>query len=127
MTKIRAVPSRDHTERLFKFLNIPIKIRREKKFDIIKIRGENQYNGFDYKIPGDISSSAFFIVLTLLSKNSKILIKNVNVNKSRTGIIDILKKMNANIRLIDKNMYNGEDIADIFVKSGKSLKSINCA
>ena len=127
ITKIRAVSSRDHTERLFKFLNIPIKIRREKKLDIIKIRGENQYNGFDYKIPGDISSSAFFIVLTLLSKNSKILIKKVNVNKSRTGIIDILKKMNANIRLINIKMYNGEDIADIFVKSGKSLKSINCA
>tara|TARA_Y100000590_G_scaffold436082_1_gene556231 strand:+ start:5869 stop:7194 length:1326 start_codon:yes stop_codon:yes gene_type:complete len=127
ITKIRAVPSRDHTERLFKFLKLPIKIKREKKFDIIKIKGDNQYNGFNYKIPGDISSSAFFIVLTLLSKNSKLLIKNINVNKSRTGIIDILKKMNADIKLINKKMYNGEYVADILVKSGKSLKSINCA
>ena len=126
ITKIKCIPSRDHTERLFKYLKLKIKIKKEKKFEKIEIEGGQQYNGFDYNIPGDISSSAFFIVLTLLSNNSIILIKNINVNQSRAGILDILKKMNANIIIKNKKIYNGEEVADIFVKSSKSLKSINC-
>ena len=54
-------------------------------------------------MPGDISSASFFIVLTLLSKKSKIIIENVNVNKSRIGIISILNKMGAKIKLKNKN------------------------
>ena len=54
--------------------------------------------GQEVIVPGDISSASFFIVLTLLSKNSKLILKNINVNKTRTGIIDILKRMNAKMR-----------------------------
>ncbi len=125
-TTIRSVPSRDHTEKLFKYLKLPINISKEKKIDLISYKGVKNYKGFNYIIPGDISSSAFFIVLAVLTKKSKILIKNVNVNKSRTGIIDILKMMRAKITLKNKKKYNGEDIADIFVKSSSNLKSINC-
>ena len=75
ITKIKAKKSRDHTELLFKSLNIPIKIKKTKKLDLIEIKGISNFNGFNYKIPGDISSSAFFIVLTLLSKNSEMIIK----------------------------------------------------
>ena len=125
-TKVRCFPSRDHTERLFKFLNLPIKIKKNKKYETIELTGQKQFGGFNYRIPGDISSSAFFIVLTLLSKNSEIKIKNININKSRTGIIEILKKMNAKIKLINKKIYNGEEVSDIVIKSSKNLKSINC-
>tara|TARA_B100001146_G_C16191251_1_gene439215 strand:- start:444 stop:1769 length:1326 start_codon:yes stop_codon:yes gene_type:complete len=125
-TKIKCVPSRDHTEKLFSYLKLPIKIKKEKKFETIIFNGKKNYKGFNYIIPGDISSSSFFIALALLSKNSKILIKNVNVNDSRTGIIDILKIMNAKINLQNKRTYNGEKIADIFVKSSNKLKPINC-
>jgi 3-phosphoshikimate 1-carboxyvinyltransferase len=125
-TKVRCLPSRDHTERLFKFLNLPIKIKKNKKYEMIELTGQKQFSGFNYKIPGDISSSAFFIVLTLLSKNSEIKIKNININKSRTGIVEILKKMNAKIKLINKKIYNGEEVSDIVIKSSKNLKSINC-
>jgi len=125
-TKIKSIPSRDHTEKLFKYLKLPIKTYKEKKLDLISYNGVKNYKGFNYIIPGDISSSSFFIVLTLLSKNSKIIIRNVNVNKSRTGIIDILKIMKAKITLKNKKNYNGEYVADIFVKSSNKLKSINC-
>ena len=64
-------PSRNHTELLFKYLKIPIKIKKIKNFEIIKIKGRQNFNAFNYNIPSDISSSAFFIVLTLLSKGSK--------------------------------------------------------
>ncbi len=126
ITKIKCIPSRDNTERMFKHIKIPIIKTKKKKFDIIKITGQKQYKSFNYRIPGDISSSAFFIVLTLLSKNSIILIKNVNINKSRTGIIDILNKMNAKIKFINKKIYQSEEVADIYVESCSKLKAINC-
>ena len=125
-TIIKAKKSRDHTERIFKNLKIPIKLISSKKFDLIKINGLYQFDSFNYVIPGDISSSAFLIVLTLLSKNSKIKIENVNVNESRIGIIKILKKMNCSITLQNKKIYKGEKIADIVVKSSKKIKGVNC-
>ena len=126
ITKIKAKKSRDHTELLFKYLKIPINIKKKRKFDIIKLRGLKKIKPLNYNIPGDISSSAFFIVLTVLSNNSQLLIKNVNINPSRTGIIKILKKMGAFIKFKNQKIYKGEKIADIFVKSSKNLKSINC-
>ena len=62
----------------------------------------------------------------MLSKNSKLIIKNVNVNPTRTGIIEILKKMGVKILLINKKNYKGELLADILVESPLTLKSINC-
>ena len=103
-TKIKAKKSRNHTELLLKSLKIPIKIVSKKNIDFIEISGMSSFKGFDYFIPGDISSCAFFIVLTLLSKESKLTIRNVNVNKSITGIIKILNKMNAKILLKNKKL-----------------------
>ena len=126
ITKIKAKKSRNHTELFFKFLNIPIKINSKKKYDLIEVKGLNQFNSFEYIVPGDISSSAFFIVLTLLSSNSELIIKKINVNESRIGIINILNKMNAKIIFKNKKIYKGEKTADIHVRSTKNLKSINC-
>ena len=125
-TFIKAKKSRDHTEILFKHLKIPIKVKKKKNYDLIEVDGKQNFRAFNYKIPADISSSAFFIVLTLLSKTSKLTIKNVNLNPSRIGIITILNKMGAKIILKNKKIYKGEKISDIFVKSVKSLKAINC-
>jgi len=126
LTQIRAKKSRNHSELLFKYLKLPIKIRKTKKYDFIKIKGGGEIKPFNYQIPSDISSSAFFIVLTALSENSKLLIKNVNINPSRTGVIKILKKMGVKILIRNKRNYKGEGIADILIKSSKKLKAINC-
>ena len=104
ITKIKAKKSRNHTEILFKSLKIPINVKSKNNYDYIEVKGLNQFNSFNYKIPGDISSSSFFIVLTLLSKNSELIIKNVNVNESRIGIIKILNKMNAKIKFLNKKI-----------------------
>ena len=124
ITNIKCIPSRDHTEKLYKYLKLPIKIKKEKKFELISFKGTKNYKAFNYTIPGDISSASFFIVLTLLTKNSKILIKNVNVNNSRTGIIDILKKMNGKIKIKNKKIYKGEEVADIECRYSPKLKGI---
>ena len=125
-TYIHAKKSRNHTELLFKYLKIPIKIKSKKKFDLIEVKGLQQFKAFNYSIPGDISSSSFFIVLTLLSKNSRIIIRNVNINETRIGIIKILRMMNCKIIFRNKKIYKGEKTADIFVKSTKTLKAVNC-
>ena len=125
-TFIKAKKSRNHTEILFKNLKIPIKVKKTKYYDYIEIEGQKKFKAFNYKIPSDISSSAFFIALTLLSKKSSLIIKNVNINPSRTGIITILNKMGARIIFKNKRSYKGELISDISVKSVKKLNSINC-
>jgi|TARA_B100001093_G_C26815317_1_gene1009445 3-phosphoshikimate 1-carboxyvinyltransferase len=126
-TIIKAKKSRDHSELLFKYLNLPIKVIRRKNFDLIKIRGLKKIRPINYKIPSDISSSAYFLILTILSTNSVLKIRNVNINPSRYGVINILKKMGAKIFLSNIKKYKGERIADIMVKSTKNLKSINCS
>ena len=125
-TSIKAKKSRNHSELLFKYLKVPTKIKKSKKYDFIDILKPKKIKPFNYQIPGDISSSAFFMVLTTLSDKSKLLIKNVNINPSRAGVVKILKKMGAKILLTNRKKYRGEKIADILIKSSNSLKAINC-
>ncbi len=126
ITKILAKKSRNHTELLFKSLKIPMTVKNKKNSDLIKIKGHSNFKSFKYNVPGDISSCSFFIVLTLLSENSKLKIKNVNTNNSRLGIIKILNRMNANIIATNKRNYKGETISDLIVNSKKNLRGINC-
>ena len=125
-TFIKAKKSRNHSELLFKYLKIPIKIKKNKKYDFINIKKPKKINAFNYQVPGDISSSAFFMVLTMLTNNSELLIKNVNINPSRIGIVTILKKMGAKIYLKNTRNYRGEKISDIKIKTSKNLRGINC-
>ncbi|WP_415300266.1 3-phosphoshikimate 1-carboxyvinyltransferase [Candidatus Pelagibacter sp. Uisw_134_02] len=125
-TFIKAKKSRNHSELLFKYLKIPIKVKKAKNYDFINIKAPKKIKAFNYKIPGDISSSAFFIVLTILTKSSKLLIKDVNINPSRIGVITILKKMGAKIFLKNKRNYRGEKISDISIQGSNNLKRINC-
>ena len=125
-TLIKAKKSRNHTELLCKYLKLPITFKSKKNYDLIKVNKVQNIKAFNYKIPSDISSSAFFIVLTALSENSKITIKNVNINPSRVGIITILKMMGVKIIFKNKKIYKGEKNADILIESPKNLKAINC-
>lgn len=117
---IEPVKSRDHTERFMKFLNFPIYID-EKKISISKI---NEIPSFSVSIPGDISSAAFFMVAATLLKGSNLLLKGVGLNPTRIGIIDVLKKMGADITVIDERLINEEPVGDILVKGTGYLKGI---
>jgi len=125
-TIIKAKKSRDHSELLFKYLKLPIKIKKKKNYDLIRIKGKRIIPSINYRIPADISSSAFFIVLTALSENSKLKINNININPSRTGILSILKMMKVKIKIINKRVYKGESIADLFIHGSKKFRPINC-
>ena len=116
--------SRNHTENFLKMINADIKIKKLKKGNLITLAGQKNLYSFNYLIPSDPSSAAFFMVLALITPKSKILIKNVNCNPTRTGLISILKKMNAHIKIVNTRKKHGETVGDIFVKSSK-LKPIN--
>ena len=78
-TFIKAKKSRNHTELMCKYLKLPITVKNKKIYYLIKVKKVKEIKPFDYIIPSDISSSAFFIILTSLSKNSKLLIKNSSI------------------------------------------------
>ena len=125
-TTIKAKKSRNHTELMCKHLGLPVSVNAKKNYDEIKVRKVEKIKPLNYKIPSDISSSAFFIALTVLSNKSKLIVKNVNINSSRIGVIHILKRMGANIIFKNQKIYKREKIADIEIKGGKTLNSINC-
>jgi 3-phosphoshikimate 1-carboxyvinyltransferase len=109
--------TRDHTEIMLKYLNANIKVKKSKNKKIISIFGKTPIDAKDICVPGDISSAAFMIILTLISKNSTVTIKNVLLNPTRTGILDVLKKMKAKIKIKNKKTICGEVVGDIEARS----------
>ena len=126
LTTIKAKKSRDHSELLFKYLKLPIKVSKKRNYDLIRIKGGKKIPTINYKIPSDISSREFIIVFTALSENSKLKINNLNINPSRTGILSILKIMKVKIKVLNKRIYKGEYIADLVIHGSKKFRSINC-
>lgn len=116
--------TRDHTEIMLKYLNANIKVKKSKNKKIISIFGKTPIDAKDISVPGDISSAAFMIILALISKNSKVIIKNVLLNPTRTGILDALKKMKAKIKIKNKKIICGELVGDIEAKSSNLKAAI---
>ena len=114
------VKTRDHTERLLKYMEYPIIVDEE----TITLKGCKNIIAKDIEVPSDISSAAFFIVAALIKKDSDIILDNIGVNPLRTGIIDILLKMGANIQLTNCRTICNEPVADIKVKYSQ-LRPIN--
>lgn len=107
--------TRDHTEIMLNYLGADIR----KEGDTIVVRPTAELTGKDITVPGDISSAAYFIAAALISKDSEVLIKNVGVNPTRTGIITAFKAMGGNIELTNERTVCGEPVADILVRSSR--------
>ena len=107
--------TRDHTEIMLNYLGADIR----KEGDTIVVRPAAELTGKDITVPGDISSAAYFIAAALISKDSEVLIKNVGVNPTRTGIITAFKAMGGNIELTNERTVCGEPVADILVRSSR--------
>ena len=84
---------------------------------LIKIIGKKELVSKNIDVPNDLSSSAFFIVAALINSNSKIILKNINNNPTRNGLLLALEKMGAKIKLLNKRISNNENICDIEVLS----------
>lgn len=112
--------SRNHTEIMLKSFGANINVDNLK----IKVNPVDELFSQDIYVPGDISSASFIIVATLITKNSEVIIKNVGLNETRTGIIDVIKKMGGNIEIINNKTICGELVGDLLVKYTKNLNGI---
>ncbi len=109
---IEPQPTRDHTEIMLRYMGADIqKIGNE-----IHCKPAEQLYAKKIVVPADISSAAYFMVMGCICENSEILLKNVGINQTRTGIIDALKAMGGNIAIENESIINGEKIANIRVK-----------
>jgi 3-phosphoshikimate 1-carboxyvinyltransferase len=104
--------SRDHTERMLTARGVDVKVNGPE----VSVSGIAALTPSDITVPGDLSSAAFFIVAGLTVPDSEILVRNTGINPTRSGLIDILKKMGADIRLENQREVSGEPVADIVVK-----------
>lgn len=111
--------SRNHTEVM---LDLPVNEETGRK--IISVNSSYLPKPNEHFIPSDISSAAFFIVLTLLSNNGELLIKNITLNPTRTAFIQVLKKMGGNITIVNHKKTSGEQYGDVQVKNSR-LKNIS--
>jgi len=120
-TVIEPTPTRDHTERMFSAFGIPYKETRS----AVIVKGPvKPFKARRIKVPGDISSAAFFIVAALITPNSKLLLENVGINPTRTGLLDALRRMGGKIAVYPRKRRQGEEaVADILVESSE-LKAI---
>lgn len=111
------VKSRNHTEIMLKSFGADINVEDLK----ISINPTKELFSQDIYVPGDISSAAFIIVSALITKGSEVVIKNVGLNETRTGIIDIVKNMNGNIEIINERFVGGERVGDLLVRYTPNL------
>jgi len=112
-------PSRDHTERMLQGFGYPV----EREGNRICLQGGGRLRAMHIMVPGDISSAAFFMVGAAIARDSDVLLKNVGINPTRTGVIDILQQMGADITLENERCAGAEPVADIRVK-GSELHGI---
>jgi 3-phosphoshikimate 1-carboxyvinyltransferase len=112
--------TRDHTERMLKSFNYPLEVKQ----GCVSVEGGKQLQATELQVPADISSAAFFIVAACIADHGEITIHNVGMNPTRTGVLDILQQMNANIEVHDQALMGGEPTASITARASQ-LKGID--
>jgi 3-phosphoshikimate 1-carboxyvinyltransferase len=113
-------PTRDHTERMLKAFGYAVDVQGNK----VTVDGGGKLTATNIQVPADISSAAFFMVAAAITPNANVVLRQVGINPTRTGVIEILKQMGANISLENEAMAGGEPVADIRIKASK-LKGIH--
>jgi 3-phosphoshikimate 1-carboxyvinyltransferase len=113
-------PTRDHTERMLKAFGYAVDVQGNK----VTVEGGGKLTATNIQVPADISSAAFFMVAAAITPNANVVLRQVGINPTRTGVIEILKQMGANISLENEAMAGGEPVADIRIQASK-LKGIH--
>ncbi|MBO3274604.1 bifunctional prephenate dehydrogenase/3-phosphoshikimate 1-carboxyvinyltransferase [Pseudomonas schmalbachii] len=113
-------PTRDHTERMLRGFGYPVDVQGS----TARVESGHKLSATHIEVPADISSAAFFLVAASIAEGSEIVLEHVGINPTRTGVIDILKLMGADITLENQREVGGEPVADLCVRSAK-LKGID--
>jgi 3-phosphoshikimate 1-carboxyvinyltransferase len=114
-TVVERIPSRDHTERLLGEIGVPVSRRGAD----VTVRPVQRIAPFRIEISGDFSAAAPFVLAATLLHGSELLVQGVNVNPLRTGLLDVLERMGANIALFNRRIVSGEPVADLEVRSAE--------
>jgi 3-phosphoshikimate 1-carboxyvinyltransferase len=101
--------SRDHTERMLGYLGIPLRVEG----CTVHVEGRQSFEGKPIAVPGDISAAAFFLVAASIVPNSEVLLTGIGLNPERTGILDVLSMMGADIAILNKREESGEPVGDL--------------
>ncbi len=109
--------SRDHSERMFRAFGAELTI--DPQTHSVTVTGPTKLQGQTVIVPGDISSAAFWLVAGCIVPDSEVLIENVGINPTRTGVLEVLEQMGANITLENERIVTGEPVADLRVKSSQ--------
>jgi 3-phosphoshikimate 1-carboxyvinyltransferase len=112
-TVVERVPTRDHTERLLREIGVGVTRRAAD----VSVRPVERLSAFEVDIAGDFSAAAPFIVAATLLHGSELLVRGLNVNPLRTGLLDVLERMGANIAIFNRQTVSGEPVADLEVRS----------
>ena len=112
-------PSRDHTERMLQSMGVQVEASERGRGHTVSLVGPATLRGREIGVPGDFSSAAFFIVAACLGAPDGLLIKNVGVNPTRTGLLTILREMGADIELESERRLGAEPVADLFVRQSE--------
>ena len=114
-------PTRDHSERMLRAFGYDVKTEGNR----ISLQGGGKLIGTDIQVPSDISSAAFFMVGAAITEGSDITLEAVGINPTRTGVIEILKQMGADLTVENERIAGGEPIADIRIRGSRTLKGIH--
>lgn len=106
--------TRDHTERMLRHFGVPVEVSGTR----VSVSPGEEFRGTDLEIPSDISSAAFFIVAALVNPGSEIMVRNVGLNPLRTGALDILREMGADISVENRRERCGEPVGDVIARHG---------
>lgn len=115
-TEVREpAPTRDHTERMLRAMGA--ELRQDGR--TVTVTGDARLTGAALQVPGDISSAAFFLVGASILPGSELLLRRVGVNPTRTGVVEILRRMGADIEVCNRHEQGGEPVADLVVRGGE--------
>ncbi|MHA3049478.1 bifunctional prephenate dehydrogenase/3-phosphoshikimate 1-carboxyvinyltransferase [Acinetobacter sp. ANC 4639] len=114
-------PTRDHTERMLRAFGYEVKTEGNR----ISLQGGGKLVATDIQVPSDISSAAFFMVGAAICENADVTLEAVGINPTRTGVIEILKAMGADLEVLNERIAGGEPIADIRIRATRTLKGIH--
>jgi 3-phosphoshikimate 1-carboxyvinyltransferase len=117
---IEPFQSRDHTERMLPAFGAEVKTENLH----ISIRGGTELHGLEITVPGDFSSAAFFIVGASLLRHSELIVREVGINPTRIGLLNVLKEMGAQIEISNSRIVSGEPVADIYCRGGSELRAV---
>jgi 3-phosphoshikimate 1-carboxyvinyltransferase len=107
--------TRDHTERMLRAFGVPVESRGGR----VSLRGGRELKATYLRVPGDVSSAAFFLVAGALAAEGTFLVRDVGMNPTRTGVIEILRLMGADLRVVNARLAGDEPVADVEVRASR--------